>query len=72
MKNQALPEFKTIASDLDDEFDNVVDDICNDLQNAIYMLHYVNDDFEKEEIRDVCCSLKILSEYLQADKNTKE
>jgi hypothetical protein len=53
-----------------DHYPNYIDvdmqDIYKDIQQAIYMLHYLSEDaFSKKEIREVCFSLKITLNTLE-------
>ena len=50
-----------------------IDDVYKDVNKAIYVLHYVNEElFSKKEIQDICFSLKITLNTLEKMIESKE
>ena len=41
------------------------EELQNDLQNAIYMLHFLQEGFTQHEVRNVCHTIKTILEALQ-------
>jgi hypothetical protein len=41
------------------------EELQNDLQNAIYMLHFLQDGFTQREVRGVCHALRTILDAIQ-------
>ena len=47
-------------------------DLSKDLNNAIYMLHYVDENiFSKEDVKEACFSVKVALNSIEAAKTNK-
>jgi hypothetical protein len=48
------------------------EELQEDLQNAMYMLHFLQEGFTQREIRDVCPTIKTILDALQERDEEKE